>query len=120
MSASGQENPDRARLHELMAVSEAERAVAQARIADLSATQTAAWRRHRAAKGLVTRALKDGSAEKIAAAQEREREAWAEADETAQAGISEMFVINQAGFDRFAEVYRHMGIIPRTEPEAGQ
>jgi hypothetical protein len=89
VSAGEHQNPEQGRLHELMAVSEAERTV-------------------------------DGSAEKIAAAQERERQAWAQADETAHAGISEMFVINQAGLDRFAEVYRHMGIIPRTEPEAGQ
>ena len=62
-----------------MAVSEAERTVADARMADLTAAQTAAWRRLRAAKGLVTRALKDGSAEKIATAQQRERQAYAEA-----------------------------------------
>jgi len=88
----------------MMTVSEAERTVAAARMADLVAAQTAAWRRHRAAKGLVTRALKDGSAERIAAAQERERQAWAEADEIADAGIRGMFVINQvpgwAGFPR--------------------
>lgn len=92
-----------------MAVSDAERTVADARMADLAAAQTAAWRRHRAAKGLVTRALKDGSADRIAAAQERERQAYAEAQEIADAGVSEMFVINQAGLDRLGELNQQIG-----------
>jgi hypothetical protein len=104
MNASEHADAERARLHELMAVSDAERAVGDARMADLAAAQTAAWRRHRAAKGLVTRALKDGSAEKIAAAQERERRAYAEARDIADAGIGEMFVINRAGLDRLGEL----------------
>jgi hypothetical protein len=95
---------ERARLHEMMTVNEAERTVADARMADLSEAQTAAWRRHRAAKGLVTRALKDGDAAKIAAAYERERQAYAEAQAVSDAGISEMFVINRAGLDRLGEL----------------
>jgi hypothetical protein len=127
VSASEHQNPERARLHELMAVSEAERAVADVRMADLAATQTAAWRRHRAAKGLVTRALKDGSADKIAAAQERERRAYAEACETADVGIDEMFVINRAGLERFGEILEAIGPAwaagpaqPGRDAEAGQ
>jgi hypothetical protein len=79
VSAGEQWDADRIRLHELMAVCEAERAVADVRMADLAEAQTAAWRSHRAAKGLVTQALKDGGADKIAAAQERGRRAYAEA-----------------------------------------
>jgi len=108
-SASGQQNPERARLHEMMAVSEAERTVADARMAELTAAQMAAWRRHRAAKGLVTRALKDGSAEKIAAARDRERQAYANAAAIADAGISEMFVLNRAGLDRLGELNQQIG-----------
>jgi hypothetical protein len=123
------QNPERARLHDLMAVSEAERAVADVRMADLAAAQTAAWRRHRAAKGLVTRAVKDGAADKIAAAQERERRAYAEAQEIADAGISEMFVINAAGLDRLGELLGQTGRAWEADaaaldeiagPEAGQ
>lgn len=109
MSASEHRNPEQTRLHELMAVNSAERAVADVRMADLVAAQTAAWRRHRASKGLVTRALKDGGAEKIAAAQERERRAYAEAGAIADAGIDEMFVINGAGLERFGEMLGQMG-----------
>lgn len=131
MNGYERQNPERARLHELMAVSEAERAVADARMADLAATQAAAWRRHRAAKGLVTRALKDGGAEKIAAAQEWERQAYAEAQEIADSGIDEMFVINRAGLERFGELLDGLGAVwaadsaqpgemPGREAEAGQ
>ena len=129
MTGGEHQNPERARLHELMAVSDAEGAVADVRMADLAAAQTAAWRRHRAARGLVTRALKDGSAEKIATAQERERQAYADASEIADAGIHEMFVINGARLERLGEL---LGQTTRTweadasalgeitGPEAGQ
>jgi hypothetical protein len=103
------QNPERDRLHEMMAVGAAEWTVADVRMADLAAEQTAAWRRHRAAKGLVTRALKDGSADKIAAAHERERRAYAEGCETADAGIDEMFMINRAGLERFGEILAAIG-----------
>ncbi len=66
-------------LRETIAAGEAERVVNSARMAELTATSKAAVRRHRAAKGLLTRARKDGSAQKIAAAAAREREASAEA-----------------------------------------
>ena len=80
MSAGEDRNLERARLHEMMAVSAAEGTVASAGMAELKAAQDLAWRRHNAAKGLVTRARKDGSAEKIAAAVARERQAYAEFD----------------------------------------
>jgi hypothetical protein len=127
VSAREHQKPERARLYELMAVSEAERAVAGVRMADLAAGQTTAWRRHRVAKGLVTRALKDGSADKIAAAQDRERQTYAEAQESADAGIDEMFVINRAGLERFGEILKGLGTAwaadsaqPAPDEEAGQ
>jgi hypothetical protein len=56
----------------------AERVVAEIRMASLVAAQAAARRLHIAAQGLVTRARQDGSAEKIAAAVKRERQAYAD------------------------------------------
>ncbi len=106
-SAGNGQAAERARLHEMMAVGEAERTVADARMADLKAAQDAARRSHIAAKGLVTRARKDGSAEKIAAAVKREREAYTEFMAVSDAAIDEMFVINRAGLDRLAGLLGH-------------
>jgi alkylated DNA nucleotide flippase Atl1 len=130
VSASEDQAAARGKLHELMALGEAERTVADVRMADLKAEQDAAWRRHIAAKGGVTRARKDGSAEKIAAAVKREREAYGEFMAVSDASISEMFALNRAGLDRLGELLDHLGPawdadaaalreITR-EPEAGQ
>jgi hypothetical protein len=78
-----------AKTTEHMAVMKAEDAVRDARLAELHAEAAAAWRRHRAAKGLLTKALKDGNADKIAAAHERERQAYTEADHTGRRNIEE-------------------------------
>jgi hypothetical protein len=78
-------------------------------MADLVAAQTAAWRRHTAAKGLVIQALKDGDTAKIATAQERERQAYAGAQANSDASINEMFVINRAGLDRLGELNQQIG-----------
>lgn len=104
MSASGRTEAERARLHEMMAVGEAERSVADVRIADLKAAQEAARRRYIAAKGLVTRARKDGNAEKIATAVTRERQAYANFIAVSDASIDEMFVINGAGLERLGDL----------------
>jgi hypothetical protein len=109
MNASDRADAERARLHQMMAVGDAERAVTDVWMADPKAAQDAAWRRHIAAKGLVTRARKDGSAEKIAAAVERERQAYAEFMAVSDAGISEMFTLNRAGLNRFSELLGQMG-----------
>lgn len=93
----------------MMAVGEAERTVADARMADLKVAQDAARRCHVAAKGLVIRARKDGSAEKIAAAVGRERQAYAESMAVSDAAIDEMFVINRAGLDRLTDLLGQMG-----------
>jgi hypothetical protein len=109
LNPSDDRNPERARLHELMAVGEAERTVADVRMADLKAAHEAARRRLSAAKGMVTRAQKDGSAEKIAAAAERERHAYAEFRAVGDASIGEMFTINRAGLERLGELLDHIG-----------
>jgi hypothetical protein len=109
VSASADRNPARARLHELMVVGEAERAVADVRMVDLKAAQDAAWRRHIAARGLVTHARKDGSAEKIATAVERERQAYADFTAVSDASIDEMFVINRAGLERLGDLLDQVG-----------
>ncbi len=80
----------------LMALMKAEHAVIDARFSELAAAGTAAWRRHAAAKGRVTRALKDGHAARIAAAQRREIEAYREACRIADECLQEMFALNQA------------------------
>jgi hypothetical protein len=100
---------ERARLHEMMAVGEAERTVADARMADLKAAQDAARRCHIAAKGLVTCARKDGSADKIAAAVRREREACTEFMAVSDAAIDEMLTLNRAGLDRLADLLGQTG-----------
>ena len=108
-SAGDGQAVERARLHEMMAVGEAERTMAEARMADLKAAQDAARRRHIAAKGLVTRARKDGSAEKIAAAVKREREAYTEFMAVSDAAIDEMFTLSRAGLDRLTGLLGQIG-----------
>src|SRR6266852_2790888 len=74
---------ERAKLSEAMAVTAAEGVVTSARMADLMEAQRAAGARHLAAKGLLTKAMKDGGAEKIATARAREAAAYHEADRSA-------------------------------------
>ncbi|MCC3318441.1 hypothetical protein [Nocardia africana] len=62
--------------------------------------QTAARRRWSAAKGRLTRAQKDGSAEKIAEARQRCDAAYAEFDAISKAVITEMQSIVGAGLER--------------------
>jgi hypothetical protein len=94
LSAGERRDAERGRLHELMAVSSAESAVDSACIRQLRAAQERAWRPHTAAKGQLTRARKDGGAGKIAAAIERERQAYAEFDRISRDVIEEMLAIN--------------------------
>ena len=78
------------RLNEIIAVIAAERAAAGARYAGLVAARQRAYRRHAAAKGLLTRARKDGNAARIAAAARREAEACADAGRIGDACLREM------------------------------
>ncbi|MGC4994540.1 hypothetical protein [Nocardia salmonicida] len=84
----------------LSAISTAEATVARARLTDIAEQQKAAGRRWSAAKGLVTRAEKGGDAEKIAAARQRENDAYRELDAISRSGIDEGFGIVAAGNDR--------------------
>jgi hypothetical protein len=118
MNASERADAERARLHEIMAVSAVEGTVTGARMAELKAAQEAAWRRHRAAKGLLTRARKDGSAAKIAAAAERERQAYAQADATAREAIEEMLALNRARLDAHGELLGQVGRTWAADAEA--
>jgi hypothetical protein len=54
-----------------------------------------------AARGRLARARREGDPEKIAAARAVLDARYTEADNLAHRGISEMFAINGAGFDRF-------------------
>jgi len=100
---------ERAKLNEAMVVMSAELPVINARMADLVEVQRAARARHIAAKGQVTRALKEGSAEKIAAAHERERAAYAEFDDISHGAIEEMFTLNNSGLDSLGRVLDQIG-----------
>jgi 1,6-anhydro-N-acetylmuramate kinase len=86
----------RAKLNKAMAVTAAESVVTSARMADLVEAQRAARAQHSAAQGLLTKALKDGSAEKIAALQAREAAAYHEADRIGREAIEEMLALNGA------------------------
>ena len=77
-------------LNEISAAIAAERVAAGAQYADLVAARQRAYRRHAAAKGLLTRARKDGNAARIAAAARREAEACADAGRIGDACLREM------------------------------
>jgi hypothetical protein len=110
----------------MMTVSEAQGTMADARITELKAAPDRAWRRHIAAKGLVTRARKDGSAEKIAAAVERERQTHAESGRLSR---EDMLSINGARLTELGALNNQIGLTwaadaavldEITNPEAGQ
>ena len=100
---------ERAKLGAAMAITAAESTVTSARMADLVEVQRAARARWSAAKGLLTKAIKDGSADKIAAAQQRERAASAEFARIADQAIEEMLALNAAGLDNLGQVLGQMG-----------
>jgi len=61
-----------------------------------------------AAKSLLTRAQRDGSAERIAAARTRVDAAYTEADELGRAAIEEMQAMNAARLDNFGDLLGQM------------
>jgi len=87
---------ERDRLDRMIAVSGAESAVATARVQDLAEQQLAARRRWSAAKGLVSKAQRDGSAAKIAAAREQCDQAYAAFRQLSDTAIAETLQINGA------------------------
>jgi len=124
---------ERAKLHEAMVVTAAESTVTSARMADLAEAQRAARARWSAAKGLLTKAMKDGNAAKIAAARSREAAAYREAVHVGDQVITKMLTLNRAGLDNLgrvldqmsrawaadAEVTRGLAREAGPEPEAG-
>jgi len=120
---------EQAKLDEAMVVTSAESAVRDARMAELVEAHRAARARWSAAKGQLTRAMKDGGADRITAAREREQAAYAEFDHVSREGIEEMFALNRGGLDNAGRVLDQLGPtwdaqaeVTRqlAEPEAGQ
>ncbi|SFW12879.1 hypothetical protein [Amycolatopsis australiensis] len=81
---------ERSQLNATFVVNAAEHTVATVRQADLVAQQAAARRRWTTAKGQLTKARKDGSAEKIAAARQCADDAYQEFTRISDAAIAEM------------------------------
>ena len=108
-TAEEREAAERAKLNEAMVVTSAERVVINTRMAELVEVQRSARARLSAAKGQLTRAMKDGSAERIAAARERERAAYVEFDHISRAAIEEMFTLNRSGLDNLGRVLDQIG-----------
>jgi hypothetical protein len=100
---------EEAKFGELAVVTTAEGVVRSSRIAELSARQKAAYRRVSAARGRLTRARRDGSAEKIAAVTRRLRELSIEADRIADASIRESQLLISGGLDNTGALLDQMG-----------
>jgi hypothetical protein len=98
---------ERAKLGEAMVVTAAESTATSARMTELVEAQRAARARWSAAKGLVTKALRDGNAAKIAAA--RQRAAYAEFDRIGRAAVEEMLALNRRGLGNLGLVLDQMG-----------
>jgi hypothetical protein len=99
---------ERDQLNRMIAVSGAESAVATARVQDLAELQLAARRRWSAAKGLLSKARRDGSAAKIAAARERCDRAYAEFTQLSDAAIMETLRINGARLEELGTTMTQM------------
>jgi hypothetical protein len=118
---------EQAKLNGMFTVTDAMRAATDPRMAELASAQKAAWGRHSAAKGQLTRAQHDGDAERIAAANARVDATYTEADRLADVSIREMFAINEAHLANLGEVLAQVGrtwdaqaAARSAEPEAGQ
>lgn len=121
--AQGLADAEQAKLDGMFVVTHAMRSATGPRFAELAEAQHAAWRRHSAAKGQLTRAQRDGSAERIAAAKTRADGTYTEADELADVSIREMFTMNKAHLANLGEVGRTwdaQAAAPAAELEAGQ
>jgi hypothetical protein len=105
----GADAREQRQLDELMAVSQAEGVVTSARQLDLVAAEKSARRRLSAARGLLTRARKDGSAARIAAAAQRVADADAEWERISDAGIAGMSQISRARLDNLGGLLDQVG-----------
>ena len=99
---------EQTRLDNAIVVSRAEGVVTEVRQVELVALQAAAWRRLSAAKGRLTRARKDGSAEKIAAAARRVDTAYAEACAVSDDAIEQMQALSSARLDQLGDTMQQM------------
>jgi hypothetical protein len=90
----------RARLAEEQVLTDAENTVAHSRVHDLAEQSAKAYRRIAAARGRVTRALKDGDADTIAAAHAHLAKVQREFEEISHANLREMNALNGAALDR--------------------
>jgi hypothetical protein len=101
---------EQVRLNEIIVVAEAESTVGGTRIADLAAACQGARRRVSAARGRLSRAQRDGNAEKIAAARAHLAAVDAECDRLSTAAITEMQEITRAQLDRIGAMTDQMGV----------
>lgn len=95
----------RARLAEQQVVTSAENHVAHTRVHELAEQSTKAYRRIAAARGQLTKARKDGSADKIAAARKHLDEVAREFERINEAGLEQMHALNRAALDRVGETF---------------
>lgn len=99
---------EQGKLNATIVVSQAESAVATARRSELVAQQLMVHRRLSAAKGLLTKAQKDGSAAKVIAARERRDRAYTEFLRVSDEVITEMRQINGAQLDNLGQTFDQM------------
>jgi len=99
---------EQGRLDELIAVNHAENVAVAVRRDELVAEQDAALRRWSAAKGQLTKAQRNGGAERIAAARARVTEASAEFDRISKATIAELAQLAQGRHDSVSEIFGQM------------
>ncbi|MEU7802610.1 hypothetical protein AB0B10_25460 [Micromonospora arborensis] len=94
----------RARLAEEQVLTSAENHVAHSRVAELAEQCAKAYRRIAAARGRVTRALKDGDSAKIEAAHAHLAKVQREFEEISDANLAEGFSHNSASLNRVGRV----------------
>lgn len=95
----------RGELAEHMAVTAAENTVVHARIRELADEAAKAYRRIAAARGRLTKARKDGSADMIAAARAHLDTVTREFEQTSDANLQEMFTLNMASLNRVGQTF---------------
>jgi hypothetical protein len=102
----------------MITVHQAESTVAAARFAELHAAQQAAWRRHSAARGRLTRARNSGDPARITAAELAERAAYHEADTAAGVRIEKMLDLNRARLDSLGVLLNQFGRVTAADSAA--
>lgn len=95
----------RSELTEHMTVTEAENTVVHARIRELADEAANAHRRIAPARGRLTKARKDGSADKIAAARAHLDTVTREFEQISDANLQEMHTLNIASLDRVGQTF---------------